>query len=51
MKIFSFLYAVSFGAWITTLFISIRYNDSTPMWIALIIMNVFNALRIFKEKE
>jgi len=50
MKIFGFLYAVSLGVWITSLFIYTCYDNSIPMWISLVAMNVFNALRIWEDK-
>lgn len=44
-EIFKFLHAVSLGAWLTSLFITIYYNNAIPMWIFLIVMNVFDILK------
>lgn len=44
-EIFKFLYAVSLGVWLTGLFITVCYDNSVPMWISLIVMNVFNILK------
>lgn len=46
--VFEFLYAVSLGAWITSLFITTYYNNSIPMWILLVVMNV---LFVLKDKD
>lgn len=44
-ELFNFLYAVSLGAWITSMFITTYYDNSIPMWILLVVMNVFYALK------
>jgi len=49
MKLFTRLYYVSVGIWCMSIFINVTYNDSAPMWISLVIMNVLNGLRCFKE--
>ena len=44
--ILTILYWISLGVWVTCLFIAIFYGNQIPMWIALIVMNVFNMWRI-----
>lgn len=43
-EIFKFLYAVSLGVWTTSLFITVFYDNSIPMWISLVVMNIFDIL-------
>lgn len=49
-EIFGFLYAASVGAWATSLFISACYNNSIPMRILIIVMNIFLALKLFSKE-
>lgn len=44
-EIFKFLHAVSLGAWLTSLFITIYYDNAIPMWILLVVMNAFDILK------
>lgn len=44
-EVFEFLYDVSLGAWFTSLFITIYYGNSIPMWITLVVMNIFMILK------
>ena len=44
--VLTWLCFISLGVWMTCLFITIFYNNSIPMWIALIVMNVLNMWRI-----
>ena len=44
-EVFKFLHAVSLGAWLTSLFICIYYDNAVPMWILLVVMNIFNILK------
>lgn len=44
-EIFTWLYDVSSGAWIMSLFITCNYDNPTPMWIAFFTMTIFNILR------
>ena len=44
-ELFKFLYAVSLGAWMTSGFIALCYNNAIPMWILLVVMNVFYILK------
>lgn len=46
-ELFKLLYAVSLGAWMTSMFIAACYDNPIPMWVLLVIMNV---LYILKEK-
>lgn len=39
---FRILYYISLGAWIMGGIVTLVYGRSTPMWIALIFMNIFN---------
>lgn len=43
-EIFELLYYISIGAWVTSLFITLHYNNSIPMWILLVVMNAFHVL-------
>lgn len=45
-KIFELLYYISTGAWVTSLFITIYYDNSIPMWILLVVMNGFRIISI-----
>lgn len=49
-ELFKFLYAVSLGAWITSGFIALFYNNVIPMWILLVVMNVFYILKDIYNK-
>lgn len=40
--ILTYLYFISLGVWSTCLFITVCYDNSIPMWISLIAMNVLN---------
>ena len=44
-ELFKFLHAVSLGVWCTSMFITICYDNSIPMWISLIVMNIFSILK------
>ncbi|MDD5980158.1 MAG: hypothetical protein PUC23_03500 [bacterium] len=44
-ELFKFLYAVSLGAWMTSMFIATYYDNVLPMWILLVVMNGFNILK------
>lgn len=44
-EVFNNLYYLSIGVWVASLFITVFYNNSIPMWISLIITNVLLALR------
>ena len=48
-ELFKFFFAVSLGAWITSLFITIFYHNSIPMWILVTVMNIFYILKEIKE--
>ena len=45
-ELFKFLHAVSLGAWSTSLFINIFYDNPIPMWILLVVMNVLYVLKM-----
>lgn len=45
-EILTYLYFTLLGIWITCLFITVCYDNSIPMWISLIVMNVVNMWRI-----
>ena len=44
-ELFKFFHAVSFGVWCTSMFIAIFYDNSIPMWISLIVMNILSILK------
>ena len=44
-ELFKFLHAVSLGAWGTSMFIALCYDNPIPMWILLVVMNVFMVLK------
>jgi hypothetical protein len=44
-EVFKFLHAASFGAWATSIFIALCYDNIVPMWIFLVVMNIFTALK------
>lgn len=44
-EVYGFLYDVSLGVWIASLFIAGCYDNVVPMWISLVIMNIFYVLK------
>lgn len=38
-KVFDFLYHVSIGVWVTSMFMAVYYGNRIPMWVALVVMN------------
>lgn len=50
-EVFKFLYPVSVGVWVTSLFITACYNNSIPMWVSLVAMNAFNILKDVEFKR
>ena len=45
-EILRLLYHISIGAWFTSLFIALCYDNSIPMWILLFAMNAFNIISV-----